>query len=109
MNVIGKLREGKISVIDQENVTLSNVPRVEVSRDDLTDQGQIALDRALLEAERRWCRNKTEELTGASIVLSDLDLLRTLLDPRTVSCCHLTVAQRRRASELFIKTYVNLL
>ena len=85
------------------------IPRLEASRDDLTDIGRIALDRAILELERRCCTNSTnstEKITGADVVLTDDELVATLLDPRTVSCHHLSPAQRKRALIVYVVKYV---
>ena len=82
------------------------IPRLETSREDLTYIGRIALDRAILELERSCCNNYTEEITGADVVLSDDELVATLLDPRTVSCHHLSPAQRKRAMIVYLVKYV---
>ena len=63
-----KLRADELYVIDMPNVKISpHVPRVAIKIDNLTDMGQTARVRAILEGERRWCGNQTEELTGASV------------------------------------------
>ena len=43
-----------------------------------------------LEAERRFCGNDSEVLTGQDVEMTEKDGLATLLDPRTANCMHLT-------------------
>ena len=107
MTVLKKLRQGRLPVVDQENVAAQPiVPRIQIPRDELTSVGRTALHRAILELERRFCGNKTEKITGADVTLSKDELVATLLDPRTVSCHHLSAENRKRAMSLFVDVYV---
>ena len=107
MTVLNKLRRGELNLVDQKNVTANcNLPRVIVKREALTRIGRIALDRAILELERRFCSNSTEEITGANVTISEEELVATLLDPRTVSCQHLTPVLRKRAMRLYLDKYI---
>ena len=102
-----KLRAEEMNVIDMPNVTISpHVPRVAIKVENLTEMGQTARVRAILEGERRWCGNETEELTGASVNMGKNELLCTLLDKRTLGCHHITGAQRAEAYKIFVEEYV---
>ena len=102
-----KLRADELYVIDMPNVKISpHVPRVAIKIDNLTDMGQTARVRAILEGERRWCGNQTEELTGASVNMGRHELLCTLLDKRTLGCHHITGPQRAEAYTIFLEEYV---
>ena len=107
MTVINKFRGGALNVVDQKNVTAdSNLPRLITSRENFTPVGQIAFDRAILELERRFCGNKSEEISGAEVTISSEELVATLLDPRTVSCRHLKPVLRKRAMKLYVEKYI---
>ena len=105
---LNKLRAKQLNVIDMPNVKLSpKVPRVAITIDDLTSMGKTARVRAILEGERRWCGNNTEELTGAGVTMGKHELLCTLLDKRTLGCHHITVEQRGEAYRVFLEEYVS--
>ena len=58
LTVLRKLRLGTLQVIDQDNVTADpKIPRIAVSREELTDVGRTALDRAILESQRQFYGN----------------------------------------------------
>ncbi len=48
--------------------------------------GYEALQRAILEAERHFCGNKTEEIDSSNVVLNYRDMMALLLDLRTLTC-----------------------
>ena len=75
--------------------------------EDLTYMGQTAMVRATLEGERRWCGNRTEDVTGAPVNMGKHELLCTLLDKRTLGCHHITNQQRKEAHQCFLDEYVN--
>ena len=56
---------------------------------DFTPVALKARERATLEAERRFCGNETEDLTGSGVEMTKRDMLATALDPRTVNCLHI--------------------
>jgi hypothetical protein len=102
-----KLRSDQLYLIDMPNVKLSPaVPRVAVMVDNLSRMGQTARVRAILEGERRWCGNNTEELTGAAVTMGKSELLCTLLDKRTLGCHHITAEQRGEAYQIYLEEYV---
>ena len=69
---------------------------VDKSADDFTAIGKICLMRATLEAERRYCGNDQEVLSGADVLVSERELLALLLDPRTVNSLQkLTLSEAR--------------
>lgn len=80
--------------------------RVATAIDTLSETGKVCVKRALLEAERRFCGNKTEEITGTPLVFSNRELICTLLDPRTKAAAHLDTATKRRALELLCNALV---
>ena len=45
------------------------------------------------------------KITGANVTLSSEELVATLLDPRAVSCQHLTPDLRKRAMRLYVDKY----
>ena len=51
----------------------------------LSATGRTALDRGILESERRHCGNKSEEISGKPVIVSTREELATLLDPRTLA------------------------
>jgi hypothetical protein len=48
-----------------------------------TEVGTECVRQVILEAERRYCGNTTEELTGAAVIPSDREKMASLLNPRT--------------------------
>lgn len=86
MDMLKLLRSVSISVVDLEAVTASpRMPKVEMGVEDLSPVISECLRRACLEAERRYCGNKTEELTWSDYCPSKRELGATLLDLRTVN------------------------
>ncbi|KAI9346566.1 hypothetical protein BDR26DRAFT_954926 [Obelidium mucronatum] len=67
--------------------------------------GQTCRNRALLELERRFCGNKTEDLEESTFLYSDRQLLATFLDIRTVKGPHLNAEMRKRGTVLFRDNY----
>ena len=89
-NLLAKLRAGQLPVMDCDAVTEKNTahpPRI--VKQPVTAVGQECVRRAILEMERRYCGNKTEELTGAHVIPTDREKLASLLDPRTNTHCTL--------------------
>lgn len=80
-----------------------------MSVEDLTPNGKICLHRAILEAERRFFGNTTEERFkgGAVLIMNKRELAVTLIDLRTVGCPHLTQEQITDAREALRVLYVN--
>lgn len=79
---------------------------------DVSSVAKTCLERAQLEYQRRYQGNVTETidsaLIGTGIVMSDRELLCTLLDIRTCRATHLTDEQRRRAYALLEDLYVSV-
>ena len=103
--MMGAYRGGTFKVADWKSVTASPVlPLVDKSGASFTAVGQVALQRAILEGERRFCGNKTEVLTGAPVELTRRDKQAMLLDLRTVDCSHIAGrADLRRESKALLK------
>ena len=107
-----EFRAATILVVDYENVTIANgpdIPKVEKSVDSFTDLGKTVLFRATLEAERHYCGNTSEELTGADVVPTDQELMACLIDPRLVnSLPNLGLSSiRDKGFELLKEVYVS--
>jgi len=101
-----------VRLIDHANVQPKqpNLPRVSFPVAQLSLLGKECLGRATLEAERRYCGNTGETLTGEAVVLSDYDLAAALLDPRTKPTFAMgdmyPSGSLRRATALLIDEYV---
>ena len=92
--------------------TCAELPRKMVPVSDLSSVAKTCLERAQLEYQRRYQGNVTETidsaLIGTGIVMSDRELLCTLLDIRTCRATHLIDEQRRRAYALLEDLYVSV-
>ena len=89
-DLLDGFRAPTLDVINLQEVGVSpRLPRIKVAEGTLTIVGKTCKDRCLLEAERRFAGNDSEELTGADVEINDNDGLCTLLDPRTNNCKHL--------------------
>ena len=98
---IRALHGDTISVIDLAKVTKSPLlPRKDVLIRDLCPRGLTALTRGQSETKRRYSNKDTGEVD-----LSDIQLIATLLDPRTLPCLHLTKEQKARAYKLLSWEY----
>jgi hypothetical protein len=90
-NVIGKHKGAK---------------RVPKSVTDWSDIGKRARYRAILEGERRWAGNTSEDLSGADVVWSDEDRLAAFLDVRTLPA--IPASEKKATLQLVSKKYVEL-
>ena len=83
---IDTLRSGSLSVIEISQVGESNsLQRSTVSNDSLTHIGKITLNRAVCEAQRRYCPKASDcsnDWEKYSVKLSKQDYIATFLDPR---------------------------
>lgn len=117
--VYKKLTADTIMVVDMANPTSSpNLPRKEMSVDELTDAGGMSRWRAIVEFERRFLGSNLEVpvsevsvLPGApqpklDITMNDRQLVATLLDVRTKHAAHLTREQKRQAQNALRELYV---
>ena len=101
------LRSNTIHVIDVKRVTSSpHLPRAPIDVASLTDLGSKCRMRATLEGERRWCGNKEEELTGAGVIITERELVSSLLDLRTIGVPHLDRQQQQKALSLLETSYI---
>ena len=77
-----------LRVLDLDHIGVqaeNNMPGISKQVEDFTVIGKTCLERAHLEAERRYCGNKTEERLSSRIELTDREKIATLLDPRTLT------------------------
>jgi len=68
--------------------------------------GYEALQRAILEAERHFSGNKTEEIDGSNVMLNDREMMAMLLDLRTLPCNNVETNVRNEAVRLLKLAYV---
>ena len=102
-----KLRAATLDVIDADRVGASpRVARRSVDVADLSEHGNTARVRALLEGERRWCGNTTEGVLNLPIEMGRHELLAMVLDKRTLAASHVTSEQRAKALTVFEEEYV---
>ena len=104
------LRAPTMAVVELEKVreqSAAKLPRTMKSVREFGPVGAEVRRRAQLEAERRFCGNKTEIVEmNAEIIMSDRELLASVLDLRTLGCLHMSEAQRKQAKALFMTAYV---
>jgi len=89
---ITSLRKPILWLIDETQLCHNKGPhptRKDTAVISLSAIGQETRTRALLECERRFCTNRTEELNGSAVVKSSHELLCIGLDLRLCSCTHL--------------------
>ena len=82
------------------------MPRVNKSVVEFTTIGFKALQRAILETERRLCGNNTEEVNNGKVTLNDREKMAMLLDLRTLPCSNVEKEVRKQAVELLHEAYV---
>ncbi len=73
---------------------------------DFTAIGFKALQRAILETERRFCGNQSEELNHKNVTLNDREKMAMLLDLRTLPCSNVEKEVRKQAVDLLQEAYV---
>ena len=110
--LLEQLRGESIQVVDLDKVTdAPKLPTKTKLVSDMTEIGRECLERAKLEAERRFAGNKTEELTNADVVLEKREGLSMLLDPRTlVVLCNkigMTKQEKQKYMEALKVEYVD--
>ena len=101
-----RLRDNKLGVVDMSNVTKSKTPRVNVNVADLTQVGRTAKDRAILEGERRFCGNKTDDISGDAVIMNKMERVAMLLDLRTAGGAHVDKDTYVKAKEELKETYI---
>ena len=112
LKLLKDLRAPKIALIDGTKLKSNPKPRpdrVEVSVESLSDLGRTVLERAILEAERRFCLNTTEALSGECVELTDEDLICMAIDPRTcrVIAQLVSASQMDKVQSLVFEKYVD--
>ena len=68
--------------------------------------GFKALQRAILETERRFCGNQIEEVNHSNVTLNDREKVEMLLDLRTLPCSNVEKDVRKQAVDLLHEAYV---
>jgi len=94
-----RLWNENLAVIDMGNVSKTEMMRNETSISILSNVGKEARKRAILERERRFCGNKTEDITGSHVVMNKMERVAMLLDLRTSSGSHVDKATYVMAKE----------
>ena len=72
----------------------------------LSPIGQETRKRGLLECERRFCVNRTEEVNGSAVVKSTHELVCMGLDLRLCACNHLVKAEAAEVKNAVCDAYV---
>ena len=109
MHVYNLLSDDKVFVIDLEQENISCRPvRVLKLVSDFSDTGKTALNRAIIEFQRRFLGSKKEIVDEdcGPVVINERQLAATLLDLRTARGAHLTQAQRREAQAALKTRYI---
>ncbi len=73
---------------------------------EFTAIGRTSLQRAILETERRYCGNQTEEINNNNVMFSDREQMAMLLDLMTLPCNNVEKGVGKQAVELLHETYV---
>ncbi len=87
-------------------ILLMVTPRVNKDVIEFTVIGFKALQRAILETERRFCGNQTEELNHNNVLLNDRLKMAMFLDLRTLPCNNVGKEVRMQAVHLLHEAYV---
>ena len=103
---MSRLREGFISVVDMPKVTKSDTPRKDLRTSAMTQVGQVARERAILEGERRFCGNKSEHITGDPVPINKVERVAMLLDLRTAGGAHVDKETYTTAKEDLKEVYL---
>jgi hypothetical protein len=105
--LLEELRGETFEIVQLELVNAGyDMPTKSKHQHEFTAVGRMALARARLEAERRFCGNKTEHILGLDVEASDRELLATILDLRTKSMHSLSKPHRKRAVALLNESHV---
>ena len=109
-DTVSRLRLPYLPVCSLDNIPKKNhvVPRKNIPRDELTSAGRTCLDRAIVEAERRWCGSCLEEPMWDEPVVehTERDLLCTMLDLRTINSTPLCKEVRNEGKRALEEHYV---
>ena len=106
---IKTLRNHTLWIIDKKQLCTNTGPRPtrkEVFVINLSAVGQETRRRALLECERRFCVNRTEQLNGSVVVKSNHELVCMGLDLRLCACNHLVKAESAEVKNAVCDAYV---
>ncbi len=103
---MSRLREGFIFVVDLPKVTKSDTPRKDLRTSAITQVGQVARERAILEGERRFCGNKSEHITGDPVPINKVERVAMLLDLRTTGAAHVDKETYTTAKENLKQVYL---
>ena len=108
--MLTSLRADTLAVVDLDSVGKSpKLQRTDVPIADLTTEGRECKRRATLEAERRYCGNITEQVTGKKVLFSTRDELAVLLDPRTLVAlkkCGVSTADKAKSMGSLKRLYI---
>ena len=106
---IKTLRKPMLWLIDDTQLCINKGPhptRKETTVISLSVIGQETRKRALLECERRFCVNRTEELNGSAVVKSHHELVCMGLDVRLCTCTHLVKQEAPLVKNAICESYV---
>ena len=106
---LGALREQRsqsVQIVDlSQPTTAAILPRKPIQMSEMSETGKECLLRALLEGERRFCSNNTEEINDSDIIMSRREKCASMLDLRTTKGGHLNTAQLSACKEVLYEEY----
>ena len=105
---LNALRGKSLPVVDLTKPTTNPIlPRAPKKYDDFSEAGRTCWQRALLECERRFCGNVTEDIDEAPLVMSDREKISMLLDLRTTKATHVTAEVLDESKQAFYDFYAS--
>ena len=100
------LRADTLSIVDMAKVTKEETPRMDVSISSMSADFAESRSRAMLEAERRFCGDKTKDITGFSVVINKMERGAMLLDLRTAGGAHVDKVKYVKSKEDLKATFI---
>ena len=100
-----RLRDENLIVVYLGKVTKTEVNIIDIGISTLSSVGKEARDRAILEGERRFCGNITDNITGAHVVMNKMEMVAMLLDLRTVGGARVDKVTNTKAKEILKDIY----
>ena len=106
---MSRLRNENLAVIDIGKVTKTEMMSNETSISTLSNVGKEGRKKAILEGERRFCGNKTEDITSAIVVMNKMQRVAMLLDLRISGGLHVYKATYVMAKENLKNVYTKFI
>ncbi len=111
IQLLKALRAEKMDIVDLRKISTTaklgpKLPMVSKSVHVFSLLGKASVARAKLEAERRFCGNKTEQINDAPVVVSPAEWVATFLDPRFRNKKLHGLITEAALVDLFVEAYV---